>query len=415
MNLSPSEGAKPRLLVLTSTYPRWQDDPEPAFVHELSKRLTADFQVMVLAPHAHGAAVQETLDGVEVHRHRYAPAGWETLVNEGGMVGNLRKSPWKWSLVPGFFLSQAWVARRLIRRYRPDVIHAHWLVPQGFTMTLLNVFGRTPPFLVTSHGADLYSLRGRLLSALKRRIARSSAGMTVVSTAMREEAGRIGMHPPRLDVLPMGVDFQGRFLLDTSGVRRADQLLFVGRLVPKKGLVHLLDALPLVLARRPTVRLTIVGFGPEEDALRSQVRRLGLEGKVEFRGALPQTELPVLYRNASLFVAPFVRDAVGDQEGLPVALMEAVACGCPVVAGDVQGIQDLLGAASADICVDPRDSGALSGAILVALDDPAGAEARALKLRQNVLQRLDWTAITAGYGRLLKECMGTSVKAGNGS
>lgn len=408
----PEGGAKPRLLVLTSTYPRWRDDPEPGFVHELSKRLVADFHVMVLAPHAKGAAVEETFDGVEVRRYRYAPAAWETLVNDGGMVSNLRNGPWKWLLVPGFFLSQAWATRRLVRRHRPQVIHAHWLVPQGFTMALLRLFGHTPPFLVTSHGADLFSLRGRLMNALKRRVARASAAMTVVSSAMREEAVHIGMQPPRLEVLPMGVDFQARFVPDATEARRTDQLLFVGRLVPKKGLTHLLDALPLVLARRPAVRLAIVGFGPEAALLREQTQRLGLESKVEFLGAMPQAELPKLYRSASLFVAPFVRDAAGDQEGLPVALMEAVACGCPVVVGDVPGIRDILGKAAAAVCVKPEDSAALAAAILAALDDPAGAQARALQLRQNVVQQLDWTAIAAGYGRLLKACAEAPGKSG---
>lgn len=404
---------RPRLLVLTSTYPRWRDDPEPGFVHELAKRLATDFDVTVLAPHARGAKVEEEMDGVAVRRYRYAPASWETLVNDGGMVANLRANPLKWLLVPGFLLSQAWVARRLVRQKSVDVLHVHWLVPQGLVMLLLRFSGCRTPYLVTSHGADLYSLRGPFLNALKRRIAKGSAAMTVVSSAMGAEVERLHMQPPRLDVLPMGVDLQGRFVPDATQHRRADRLLFVGRLVPKKGLTHLLDALPQVLARHPSVTLVIAGFGPEEQALRAQVQRLDLGSRVEFLGARPQSELPALYRSASLFVAPFVRDASGDQEGLPVALMEAIACGCPVVAGDVAGLQDLLGSASRDICVDPRDSAALAAAILAALDNPDAARARALKLRQAVAERVDWSVIAAGYARLLKGCVHTPGKAGS--
>ena len=99
---------RPRLLVLASTYPRWQDDPEPAFVHELSKRLVPDFDVLVLTPHAPGAAVEETMEGVRVVRYRYAPARFETLVSSGGIVGNLRAARWKWLLVPLFLFAQAW-------------------------------------------------------------------------------------------------------------------------------------------------------------------------------------------------------------------------------------------------------------------------------------------------------------------
>src|SRR5690606_6282774 len=91
----------PTLLVLTSTYPRWAGDPEPGFVHELAKRLTDRFRVIVLGPHAPGAKTAEVLDGVEVIRYRYAPERMETLVNDGGIITNLRRSRWKYLLVPG--------------------------------------------------------------------------------------------------------------------------------------------------------------------------------------------------------------------------------------------------------------------------------------------------------------------------
>src|SRR5690606_35496267 len=79
-------GSRPRLLVLTSTYPRGDGDPEPGFVHELARRLVGRFQVTVVCPHAVGAATREDMDGVHVVRYRYAPERWETLVNDGGIV-----------------------------------------------------------------------------------------------------------------------------------------------------------------------------------------------------------------------------------------------------------------------------------------------------------------------------------------
>lgn len=398
--------SRPRLLVLSSTYPRWRDDPEPGFVHELSRRLTADFEVTVLCPHAPGAKTEEELDGVSVERYRYAPAAWETLVHGGGMVANLKRNPLKWLLVPGFLLGQAWAARRIVRRRSVDVLHVHWLIPQGVAVLLLRLLGCRTPYLVTSHGADLYSLRGTLSRTLKRRVAAKSAAMSVVSGAMVEEAVRLGLRPPKIEILSMGVDLHGRFVPDTAVRRQADRLLFVGRLVPKKGLPYLLDALPAILAKRPSVRLAIVGFGPEEMALKAQVQRLGLGDRVEFMGAKTQGELPALYRTASLFVAPFVKEASGDQEGLPVALMEAVGCGCPVIAGEVAGLRDLLGAAADQVCVDPKDSAALAAAILKSLEVPTEAATRALEVRRAALEKVDWSAVASGYSRLLRDCKG---------
>ena len=139
--------------------------------------------------------------------------------------------------------------------------------------------------------------------------------MTVVSSAMRDEATRIGLHPPRLEVLPMGVDLRERFVADAQVARARDELLFVGRLVPKKGLPHLLERCLQCLRVRPEVALTIAGFGPEEAALRAQAQQLGIEDHVSFLGAMPQDELPALYRRASLFVAPFMRDAPVTRKG----------------------------------------------------------------------------------------------------
>src|SRR5690348_10519653 len=201
----PTFNERPTLVVLASTYPRWSGDAEPGFVHELAKRLTDRFQVIALVPSAPGAAKREILDGVEVIRYRYAPMRFETLVNDGGIVNNLRRNRWKIFLVPTFVLAQAWRTWRLLRSRKVDVIHAHWLLPQGLIAALLGKLSRrAPPFLVTSHGADLFSLHGKGLNALKRFVARRAASVTVVSAAMRNELARIDVDTSTVDVQPMG-------------------------------------------------------------------------------------------------------------------------------------------------------------------------------------------------------------------
>ena len=394
----------PVLLVLASTYPRWPADPEPGFVHELSRRLTECYRVIVLCPHAPGAKPRETMDGVEVVRYRYAPERWETLVNDGGIVTNLKRARWKLLLVPGFVLGQAWVAWRLMRRERVDVIHAHWLIPQGLIAALLPWLpGRRVSYVVTSHGADLYALKGRLLDGIKRFVARRAAAATVVSSAMRERLATLGVPAAHIHVLPMGVDLSERFTPDPSVPRSQHEILFVGRLVEKKGLRHLIAALPQVLEGVPDAFLTIVGFGPEEAALRKQVHTLGLQAKVHFLGAVAQTRLPALYRRAALFVAPFVQAESGDQEGLPVALMEAVACGCPVVAGDVAGIEDLLGRMKPYICVDARNAEMLASCICSRLIDSSTAGLHAQAVLEEASRRVDWNRIATGYAGLIAQ------------
>jgi glycosyltransferase involved in cell wall biosynthesis len=402
----PGDDRKPTILVLASTYPRWRDDPEPGFVHELCRRLVERFDVVALVPDAPGADPSGPMDRVQILRYHYAPRRWQTLVNNGGIATNLGRSAWKWLLVPGFLLGQYFAARTLVRTRRIDAVHAHWLLPQGLIASALGV-----PFLVTSHGGDLFGLRNRWLNRLKQRVARSSAAMTVVSTAMADEALRLGLSPPAISVLPMGVDLRERFVpAAVAAARTSDELLFVGRLVPKKGLVHLLDALPAVIAKRPSTRLTIVGFGPEEGALRAQAKRLRIDDRVEFAGAVEQRKLPDFFHRAALFVAPFVRDASGDQEGLPVVLMEAIGCGCPIVVGDVAGVDDLLGEMKSQVCVDPRNAARLAEAIIAALDDPIALVQRTRAIRDRAVACVDWQHIARAYADLLQRLVDASAE-----
>lgn len=392
---------RPTLLVLASTYPRWVGDTEPGFVHELARRLTGQFRVIVLGPHAPGAKTREALDGVEVVRYRYAPERLETLVNHGGIITNLGRSRWKWLLVPTFIGGQLVRALQLVRVERVDVVHAHWLLPQGMIAWVLRrLSGRKPPFVVTSHGADLFALKAALPKYLKRIVMRDAAAVTVVSEAMREKARIVGGPNLALRVQPMGVDLRQRFVPDKEPRRLENELLFVGRLVEKKGLRYLLDAMPAVVARFPEVSLRVAGFGPDEAALKRHTKQLGLATNVQFIGAVPQADLPELYRRAALFVAPFVEAHSGDQEGLGLVLVEAIGCGCPVIAGDVSAVRDVLTGGGHRIG-DVRDTSALSAAILEALAYPRQRQHQAEALRVDLVERFDWKNVAKGYAGLL--------------
>ena len=392
---------KKTILVLASTYPRWANDHEPGFIHELCKRLSRQFNIIALVPDAMDADPNGMLDGVHVIRYRYGPKKLQSLVNNGGIVNNLKAFWWKWLLVPSFLIGQHFAVKKILKKQKVDIIHAHWLIPQGW---IANRFFTqfSVPYVVTSHGGDLFGLQGNALTKIKKKVAEEATAMTVVSYAMKEYLEQISIKPKILEVIPMGVDLQSRFTPAPQIQRHANELLFVGRLVPKKGLNYLIAALSTLVKDYPELSLKIVGFGPEEENLKKQVKQLKLEKNVKFLGALSQDKLPDMYHQAALFIAPFVRAENGDQEGLPVALMEAIGCGCPAVVGHVAGIEDLLGEDITAIAVNPHHPQELITAILKALDEPIVASERAMRIRQNAIKLIDWESVAFAYAKILE-------------
>lgn len=391
------------LLVLTSTYPRWKGDCEPGFVHALSRRLTKHFNVTVLCPASPGVPESETMDAVTIRRFRYAPERFQTLVNNGGIVTNLRRSPWKWLLVPFFLLAQLLATRAAIKRFRPDVIHAHWLIPQGLNLAILTRLStQVPPFLITSHGADVFALKFWPISALKRFAAARATALTVVSRAMLDSLAEQRIPVENIDVIPMGVDLENQFTPDSTIKRSKHELLFVGRLVEKKGLRYLIDAMPTILEAHPEARLTVAGFGPEESKLYRLSDNLGLGKKVHFIGAVSQDRLPALYRRAALFVAPFVEAGSGDQEGLGLVTVEAIGCGCPVAVSDIGAASDVLG--DAGLRFRAGDSTDLANKVATFLS-ASDAERAAVTsdFRNRVIGQFDWNGRCESYSRRIKQ------------
>lgn len=399
MTSPQADAPRPRLLVVASTYPRWPGDPEPGFVHELSKRLATTFDVTVVCPGAAGAAGREMMEGVCVRRFRYAPRPLETLVNDGGITTNLRRSPWKFMLLPSFLAGMALGLLAASRAHRPDVVHAHWLVPQGWLAAL--VLRRHTPLLVTSHGADLFAWRRWPFRTMKRFVLGRATAATVVSRPMVDEMLQLGVTSSSIDVAPMGVDLEHRFTVDESSPRARSEILFVGRLVGKKGLRHLISAMPAILAEVPDAKLTVAGFGPELAARMAQARDAGVGEAVRFVGAVPQADLPGMYRRAAVFVAPFVEDASGDRDGLGLVSVEAAGCGCPIVISDVHVVHDVFGAEDA-VFARPGDPADIADKVITVLRHGGPASA---SMREGLVERFDWSRVARNYGAILSRIM----------
>lgn len=386
-----------RILVLASTYPRWSGDSLPPFVHELARRLTKDFEVHALVPHAAGAKVYELMDGVHVHRFHYLPERFETLAYTGGILPGLRRRPWRLFALPLFLMLEFMAALRLLRRQRFILIHAHWLLPHGLIAVLARkLCGYRPPLVCTAHGTDIYALRGGFARALKRYTVAHSDWVTVVSQAMLGTL-RQYTHGDRSSVLPMGVDTRDRFTSPPRSQPRSD-LLFVGRLTEQKGASILLKALVYMPPTKP--RLRIAGSGPDEAYLRQQTLDAGLGQTVDFLGPLANQDLPKWYRQSAVLVFPSIRGARGDQEGLGLVPIEAMACGCTVVASDQPGIRDVVRHGETGWLVKPGDPAELAAALQTLLEDQELRDRLAAQGRAYVQAHFDWVHIAGRYAEL---------------
>jgi glycosyltransferase involved in cell wall biosynthesis len=355
----------------------------------------------VLAPHYPGAARQEELDGILVYRFRYFISFWEKLAYNGGITSNLKNCRFKYLLVPFFALAQLLAIGALCRKYHIDLIHAHWIIPQGLIALLARrLYCRKAGLLCTLHGGDLFSLRGGILESLKRYVIRHCDQVTVVSSAMKQRLQDMGCPIDMVSVQSMGVDLREQFV-PASGVRKDVDLIFVGRLVEKKGVNTLIEAVQLLKANFPAVQLRIVGDGPEKPALERLVADLQLDKHIEFLGPRPNDQVPACYHSARIAVVPSVIAANGDQEGLGLVAVEAMGCGCAVIVSDLPALRDVVQDEKTGLVFHSNDSMDLSIKIRMLITDDSMRERLARQGREAVLERFDWQETGARYQRLI--------------
>jgi glycosyltransferase involved in cell wall biosynthesis len=393
---------KPRILVTTSTFPRWANDTDPPFLLHLCAGLSEYFDIHVLAPHCTGAATEEQIGAIQVHRYRYAPEFAEKLAYDGGLLRKVKNNPLYTLLLP-FFLGCQWLAvRKLHRKYRFSGINAHWIIPQGIVAAF---FGPTIPLIVTSHGGDLFALKSGPLSSLKTSVLSRAKQIIVVSNTMVGECVNLGIPTDKVSVQSMGVDTQRTFVPppdDQASARKG--LLFVGRLVEKKGVSVLIDAIKILRDKDLAINLTIVGDGPDRESLEMQADRLGLASLITFTGAKPNPEIVAHYQQAKVLAFPAVVARDGDQEGLGLVSVEALACGCPVIASDLPAIRDAVSHENNGLMVKPNSPGDLADAIERLLQDRALYQSIASQTRTSAIA-FDWDKVCSNYSKILLQAM----------
>ena len=395
------------ILVLTSTYPRWQGDTEPAFVHFLCRQLRSRYRVIVLAPHYPGSARKETVEGILIYRFRYFFPFAEYLAYDGGIIANLKGNILKWLLVPFFLVSQCIHMILLSRKYKVSLIHAHWIIPQGLLAVICRqcrLVSKHIRILCTSHGGDLFSLQGGILETLKRYVFRHCDHATVVSAAMRDRLVSMGCSTGNISVQSMGVDLTSKFVPDENAVKSRD-IVYVGRLVEKKGVETLIGSISLLKKNHPELTLTLIGEGPERPDLAQQSRQLGLTEQVKFLGSMPNDRVPEFYQSARIAVVPSIVAADGDQEGLGLVAVEAMGCGCATIVSDLPALRDVVVDGETGLVFKARDNADLAEKISTLMNKPELSAQLGRAGRQSVTDKFDWRTVGSRYLEIIDQCI----------
>src|SRR3989338_5993828 len=359
------------LVFASSAFPRWKDDAIPSFVSDLCSELAkGGVEVSALLPRSKGEPLSEDVGGVKVHRFRYFfPSSMERLCYGAGIIPNMRQSILARLQLPFLVVSEFFSLWRVAKKEKPDIIHAHWILPQGFTAAIIGRLFRIP-VIITAHAGDVFPL-GNLFFRLLSRVSISSSA----AAAMRKKHAIKGK-----------------------------MLLFVGRLAEKKGARYLVAAMEDILKKFPAAKLVIVGDGPEKAALVRQSQQLGLSGSIIFAGSVANQSLPPYYRAADVFVLPSIVDSRGDTEGLGVVLLEAITAGIPVVASNVGGIPDIVIHGKTGLLVGQKNPWQLAEAVIRILSGSELRKKLAVAAKAHVVKSYSWEKIAGDFHSLLEAC-----------
>lgn len=289
--------------------------------------------------------------------------------------------------------AKASIGRILDEGYDFDVIDAHYFYPDGVAAALLGKYFRKP-VVISALGTDINLI---LQYPIARRMIRwagtRAAAMITVCEALKTEMVKFGMDASRITPLRNGVDLELFYPVDRGTTRKKlglDRftLLSVGYLDPRKGHEHIIRA----LAEMPDVCLMIAGSGPDRKKLEALSNALGVADRVTFLGPLPQDRLREYYGAADALVL------ASSREGWANVLLEAMACGTPVVASNVWGTPEVVRSPAAGVLMPSRSpEGVVEGVRQLRAHYPDHAATRAYA------EGFSWEATTRGQINLFQQ------------
>jgi teichuronic acid biosynthesis glycosyltransferase TuaC len=359
-----------RILMISHMYPSPVNPTGGIFVHEQVKALRdRGHDVRVVSPKGwappglsrwssyRDVVAEDSVDGVAVHYPR-------KLTLPGGRLGHRNAD--------AFLLGIRSTVRRIHDEWPIDVIHAHMMVPDGWAAARMG-HELGVPAVGTAHRADVLDVPAQGAKA-RMRVAEAIQtldAVVTVSRAIGDAADAIARPRRPITVVPNGADAQVFMPRDAGDARRrmgvpddGPVISYVGKLVPRKGVDTLVEAMGILAARAAGApRLVMAGIGGLREPLEQRAAELGVADRITWLGKVPHDEVGWVMSAGDVFVLPSL------SEGLPTVVCEAMACGLPVVATAVDGTPEIVDDPATGLLVQPHDAGGLAAALARVLDD----------------------------------------------
>lgn len=307
-----------------------------------------------------------------------------------------------------YLVESLWVAEH-IKTMGLDHLHAHFANHPSFVAMLSGLLGDIP-YSFTAHAKDIYTA-GPSDELWRRQVERAAFAVTVSDANrfhLRSILGRELMS--KLHRLHNGVDLDWLTPASDRQHNSPVEVLFVSRLVEKKGADILLEALKRLAERGTSAQVTVVGDGDQAVPLLQQAEDLGVSGRVRFVGALPHHEVVERMGSADLLVLPCRIAADGDRDALPTVLLEAMAVGLPCISTPVNGVAEIVEDGKTGLLVPMEDAESLAQAIHSLATDPFRRRAMATAGRLRVEERFDIRRNVAELYGWMRQAVSTRVE-----
>ncbi len=355
-----------KVLFVTHNYPRRDGDYSGVFLHLLARKLTTfGIEIHVVAPHDINSEEFEELDGIKIHRFKYADSKHETLAYRGNMHRQLMANPFKTFTLMKFIRKASEKAIEVIEKESIKVASIHWVVPNCLIANRLKKhFGDKLKTILHSHGTDARLINKFYAVYLTAKSAMEKAeAWTVVSTFIKRLILERNIEiADKIKVFPMPND-ESLFYYDEQINNEPNLIVAVSRLTKQKRLCHLFDAVKAVKDSIPDIKLEIYGSGPERTNMKNYIKEQGLADNIFVNSPVPQSELRTVYNRASAVVLNSL------DEGFGLVLTEAMLCKTAVIGADSGGIIDIIDHEKTGLLVEPDDVPDLTKAITRILND----------------------------------------------